>query len=63
MNDDKLLFSVDDIERWKRRELPSSWLDQQGKSLCRRFRDQFANLTTSLSGRDDNLGERTDIRL
>lgn len=41
---DDLLFGFDDIQRWKRGELPSGWLDQRGKMLCLRLRQQCQTL-------------------
>lgn len=38
MNDDDLLFPVDDLERWKRRELPKNWLVNRQALLLARLR-------------------------
>ena len=37
MNDD-LLFPLDDLERWKRRQLPKDWLANRQKLLLERVR-------------------------
>ena len=37
MNDD-LLFPLDDLERWKRRQLPKDWLANRQKLLLERLR-------------------------
>ncbi|KJV37680.1 hypothetical protein VH88_15205 [Brevundimonas sp. KM4] len=44
MNDDDLLFPMDDLERWKRRELPQDWLAQRQEILIARLRAQAAEL-------------------
>lgn len=38
MNDDNLLFPMDDLERWKRRELPKDWLANRKNVLIERLR-------------------------
>lgn len=43
MNDDNLLFSVDDLELWKKRVLPSDWLRQRMTILVERQRAQAAS--------------------
>lgn len=51
MNDDDaydLLFSTEDIERWKRRELPQDWLAQQTDILIARSRAQSAHFKKML---------------
>lgn len=55
MNDDDydgLLFSVDDLERWKRRELPPSWLDDQAAVLIARSKAQSAQFQKLLATAD-----------
>lgn len=42
MNDDDLLFGSDDLERWKRRELPNDWLARQRDVLLARMRAEPA---------------------
>lgn len=52
MNDDDdvygLLFSTQNIERWKRRELPNDWLKQQTDILIARSRAQSAHFKKML---------------
>lgn len=50
MNDDDLLFPVDDLERWKRRELPKDWLVNRQKLLLARLRG-LATECENTSGR------------
>lgn len=38
MNGDDLLFPMDDLERWKRRELPKDWLANRQNLLLERLR-------------------------
>lgn len=38
MNDDDLLFLIDDLERWKHRELPKDWLANRKNVLIERLR-------------------------
>lgn len=38
MNDDDLLFPLDDLERWKRRQLPKDWLANRQNLLLERLR-------------------------
>lgn len=38
MNDDDLLFPVDDLERWKRHQLPKDWLANRQNLLLERLR-------------------------
>lgn len=53
MNDDDdvygLLFSTQNIERWKRRELPNDWLKQQTDILIARCHAQSAELKEMLA--------------
>lgn len=44
MTDDDLLFPVDDLERWKRRELPQDWLAKRQETLIARLRATAAEL-------------------
>lgn len=46
MNDDDLLFAVDDLERWKERALSGDWLEQRAAMLIERQRAQSARLET-----------------
>lgn len=50
MNDDDLLFPVDDLERWKRRELPKDWLVNRQALLLARLRALAAECANA-SGR------------
>lgn len=55
MNDDDaydLLFSTEDIERWKRRELPNDWLKQQTDILIARCHAQSTELKKLLASAD-----------
>ncbi|WP_155988104.1 hypothetical protein [Brevundimonas sp. EAKA] len=38
MNDDDLLFPLDDLENWKHRQLPPDWLSNRKKLLLERLR-------------------------
>lgn len=61
MNDDDAydpLFSTEDIERWKRRELPSDWLKQQTDILIARCRAQSAELKKLLASADSATASR-----
>lgn len=44
MNEDDLLFPVNDLERWKRGDLPRDWLIGRQKALLERVRAQAAEL-------------------
>lgn len=44
MNDDDLLFSVDDLKCWKKRETPGDWLGKQQDLLLERMRACVAQL-------------------
>ena len=50
MNDDNLLFPTDDLERWKRRELPKGWLADRQKLLLERLR-RLAEEAEGIAGR------------
>lgn len=58
MNDDDLLFGVDDLERWKRRDLPQSWLGDQIAVLIARSRTQSPLLHAMLISADPAVDER-----
>lgn len=49
MNDDDLLFPVDDLDRWKRGELPKDWMDDRYEALQARCRAQTVKLRKLLS--------------
>lgn len=44
MNDDDLLFPLDDLERWKRRQLPQDWLAKRQVLLIARIHAQAAEV-------------------
>lgn len=46
------LFPTEDIERWKRRELPPIWLEQQKNILTARCRAQSEELNKMLASAD-----------
>lgn len=58
MNDDDLIFGVDDLERWKRRDLPQSWFGDQIAVLIARSRTQSALLQAMLISADPAVDER-----
>jgi len=61
MNDDDaydLLFSTEDIERWKRRELPNAWLKQQTDILIARCHAQSAEVKKLLASADPATASR-----
>lgn len=63
MNDDDLLFGMDDLERWKKRTLPNDWLEQRMAVLIERQRAQLANLTTLMQSADAATIRRLNERL
>lgn len=48
MNDDDLLFGLEEIEAWKRGERPDSWLQERKDVLVARCRAQSAALSDLL---------------
>ncbi len=48
-DDDDLLFGVDDINRWKRRELPEDWLTNRCDILLARLRATSADCDQLMS--------------
>lgn len=48
-DDDDLLFGVDDINRWKRRELPEDWLTNRCDILLARLRAASADCDQIMS--------------
>ena len=46
------LFPTEDIERWKRGELPPFWLEQQKDVLLARYRTQSDQLSKMLASAD-----------
>lgn len=59
MNDDDLLFTVDDLELWKKRALPNDWLEQRMAALIERQRAQSGNLEMLMI----SAGAATRLRL
>lgn len=61
MNDDDdaddLLFSNEDIDRWKRRELPPEWLTQRKNILLARCQTQATMLKKLLASADRSMAE------
>lgn len=49
---DSPLFSTEDIERWKRRELPFEWLEERKNILTARCRAQSDQLGKMLASAD-----------
>ena len=49
MNDNDLLFSIDDIEGWKRGERPDGWLEDRKNVLLARCHAQTARLKKLLA--------------
>ncbi len=49
MNDDDLLFGLDDLERWKRGDHPEDWLEQRKDLLVARCQAQTARLEQLLA--------------
>lgn len=62
-DDDDLLFPVDDINRWKRRELPEGWLAHQKDVLLARCHAQTARLKKLLASADPETARRLNKRL
>lgn len=61
MNDDDdyyPLFSTEDIERWKRRERPPEWLEQQKNILAARCRVQSKSFEKMLASADAATAHR-----
>lgn len=58
MNDDDLLYGVDDLEDYKRGEQPEGWLADQHKLLEARCRAQTAKLRKLLFLATPALRER-----
>lgn len=52
------LFPTEDIERWKRRELPPIWLEQQKNILTARCRAQSEELNKMLASADEATTNR-----
>lgn len=57
-DDDDLLLSTENIERWKRRELPNDWLKQQTDLLIARCHAQSAELKKLLASADPATASR-----
>lgn len=52
------LFSLENIERWKRRELPAEWLEMQKKIFVARCSAQLDELNKILASADDETVKR-----
>lgn len=52
------LFSLENIERWKRRELPAEWLQMQKEIFLARCRAQLDELNKILASADDETVKR-----
>lgn len=63
MNDDDLLFSVDDLEGYKRGKQPEGWLEEQKNALLERFRVQSANFQNLLMLAAPETARRLNKRL
>lgn len=58
MSDDDLLFSNEDIERWKRREFPHEWLKERKDILLARSRAQSEHFKKMLASADPAMASR-----
>ena len=58
MNDDHLLFGLDDLERWKRGDHSEDWLEQRKDILVARCQDQSARLKQLLATANRSLVAR-----
>lgn len=54
MNDDDLLFPVDDLDLWKKRELPEDWLAERQRSLLERLRERASALRKTTASNSTN---------
>lgn len=63
MNDDELLFAVDDLELWKGRSLPRDWLEQRMAALIERQRTQATDLEKVIKSAGSATGYRLNARL
>lgn len=62
-DDDDLLFGVDDLERWKRRELPPEWLKGRKHILLARSRAQSEQFKKMLASADPATASRLNTPL
>jgi len=58
MNDDDLLFGLEEIEAWKRGERPDSWLQERKDVLVARCRAQSAALSDLLKTANQTVASR-----
>lgn len=58
MNDDDLLFTVNDLDSYKRGEQPDSWLGDRHEVLATRCRAQKAKLEKLLASASPVLFDR-----
>jgi len=63
MNDDDLLFSVDDIAGWKRGERPDGWLEDRKNVLLARCHAQTAWLKKLLASVDPETARRLNNKI
>lgn len=63
MNDDDLLFGVDDLERWKNGELPDPWFEDQKNVLVARCQVHVEQLKMLLATASPALAARLHKRL
>lgn len=59
-DDDDLLFSNDNIERWKGRELPPEWLKERKGILFARCQTQSAELRNLIAIAEADLASLLD---
>ena len=55
MNHDDLLFPVDDLDLWKKRELPEDWLAERMDILIARCQAQSTELAKLLNSSNSAL--------
>lgn len=63
MNDDGVLFGVDDLELWKKRGLPGGWLEDQKAVLTAHCHAQLAAFQKLLASADPATTRRLNQRL
>lgn len=63
MNDDDLLFGMDDLERLKRGEQPVGWLEDRKAVLLARCHAQLAEFQSLLISADPATARRLNKRL
>lgn len=63
MNDDDMLFGLEDIEAWKRGERPESWLQERKEVLVARCRAQSAAFSKLLKSANQTVASRLNKEL